>query len=257
MPCAFLTYFAALAPGTGNTQYVPKNCRDRKLSTYISGKFGWHWLFYGLLAYAVLVLLACFFLLGKPAPGQRSSPKEFSTGCLECWRRIISDRYTLAFLVCNTGIAAVCQIYVSNSDFLYLDYYQLEEQVFSYVLSSLYLTRMAITIFNGLLLKRIHYQRIVFWSLPVLAVVTALTYVLDRDFNAPVSVNLAMPVLVFALSGFVVTNAVAGVLQNNTTAATQATALLFILFSSVASAINSLLFFFMTVLQRFSRCLHC
>ena len=215
-----------------------------EFSTYISDKFGWHWLFYGLLAYAALVLLMCIFLLGKPAPVQRSSPKEFWSGCLNCWREIISDRYTLAFIVCNTGIAAVCQIYVSNSDFLYLDYYQLEEQVFSYILSSLYLARMAITIFNGLLLKRIHYQRIVFWSLPLLTVVTALTYVFDRNFNSPVYVNLAMPVIVFALSGFVVTNAVAGVLQNNTTAATQATALLFILFSSVASAINSLLFFF-------------
>ena len=215
-----------------------------ELSTYISREFGWHWLFSGLLIYTIAVLLVCFFLLGKPAPVKRTSSTVFWKGCLECWRKILSDRYTLAFLVCNTGIAAVCQIYVTNSDFLYLDYYQLEEQVFSYILSSLYLTRMAITIFNGLLLKHTHYQRIVFWSLPLLAILTTLTYVLDRDFNAPVSINLAMPVIVFALSGFVVTNAVAGVLQNNASVATQATALLFILFSSVASVINSLLIFF-------------
>ena len=214
-----------------------------EFSTYISKTLGWHWLFLGLLIYAMALLLICFFLLKKAPPVKRPT-KTFYKGCLECWRKIISDRYTLAFLICNTGIAAVCQIYVTNSDFLYLDYYQLGEQAFSYILSCLYLTRMAITIFNGLLLKHTHYQRIVFWSFPALTALTLFTYVLDRYFPFSSPVNLAMPIIIFAVSGFIVTNAVAGVLQNHEAAATQASALLFILYSSIASVINSLLIFF-------------
>ena len=212
-----------------------------EFSAYLAQHASWRYLFSGMLIYAALLQLICLLLIGRPAPVKHSPAKEQWKECFRCWQQMIKDRYTLAFLICNTGVAAVCQIYVSNSDFLYLDYYQLEEQVFSYILSALYLARMAITLFNGLLLKHYHYQRTIFWSMPVLVLFTGVTCVLDTLFTGFTLFNLLMPVLLFALSGFVVTNAVAGVLQNNSYVATQAIALLFVMFSAIASIINSLL----------------
>ena len=215
-----------------------------ELSLNMANLWGWQSLFIAFIVYGILLFIICRFLLGKPRRMVRKTLSKEWQETLQHWHLMLTDRYTLTFLISNTGVAIVCQIYVSNSDFLYLNYYQLENVAYSYILSTLYLSRMTITIVNGLILKHWHYQQVVRWSIPLLTLLTGFTFLLDWYGDAWVGFNLVMPIALFALSGFVVTNAMAGVLQNNSAWAMQATALLFVVFSAIASVINGLLMIF-------------
>lgn len=216
-----------------------------ELALKVTDVLGWRAIFAIFVVYSVLLLIVCAIFLEKverpPEPPIASEWRKTK----QHWKAMLTDRYTLAFLISNTGVAIVCQIYMSNSDFLYLDYYKVEEVAYSYILSILYLSRMTVTIVNGLMLKHWHYQTIVRWAIPLLTCLTALTFMLDWLLGRTLEgVNLVMPIALFALSGFVVTNAMAGVLQNNSDWAMQATALLFVIFSAIASVINGLLMIF-------------
>ena len=154
---------------------------------------------------------------------------------------MVQDRETQAFLVCHTGIAVVCQIYISNSAFLFLDYYQLTEISYSYLISALYVSRTAITLINGLLLKHVFYKWLIDLSLPVLMILALCMLLLDWFYGAALIPSLILVVAFFALSGLVVTNALAGVIKNHENWSMQASALLFIVFSGIASTLNIVL----------------
>ncbi len=144
----------------------------------------------------------------------------------------------------NTGVAIVCQIYVSNSDFLYLNYYQLEEVAFSYILSALYLSRMTITIVNGLILKHWHYQQVVRWSIPLLTLLTGFTFLLDWYGDAMVGFNLVMPMLCSHCRDLWLPMPWRVFCKITQPGLCRATALLFVVFSAIASVINGLLMVF-------------
>ena len=212
-----------------------------ELGTLVAFSQGWQTVYGIMLAYSIVVTLLCMVILKKPEPTHSVDYARYYKSCLRHWKTMLTDRYTLAFLVCNTGIAVVSQIYVSNSAFLYLDYFKLQPLSYSYLLSVLYLSRMMVSVFNGLLLKKYNYLPIVHHTIPLLIFLTLLTTVLDLIYHSAETMNLILPMLLYALSGFVLTNTLAGILLNNANWAMQAVALMFILFSSVASVVNILL----------------
>ena len=212
-----------------------------ELGTVITHSLGWQYVYGMILAYAIVVTLVCMGMLKKPEPAHPVDCAGYYKSCLQHWKTMLMDRYTLAFLACNTGVAIVCQIYVSNSAFLYLDYFRFEQITYSYLLSVLYLSRMMASVFNGLLLKKHNYLYVVHHTIPLLIFLTLLTTVMDLIYHEAALLNQVLPVLLFALSGFVLTNTLAGVLQNNSKWAMQAVALMFVLFSSVSSVVNIVL----------------
>ncbi|KEQ11407.1 hypothetical protein GZ77_25190 [Endozoicomonas montiporae] len=209
-----------------------------ELGTFIASCLSWQYVYAIILVYAVVVSLVCRRMLKKPEPAHPVDCVRYYKSCLWHWKSMLTDRYTLAFLICNTGVAIVCQIYVSNSAFLYLEYFKLRPITYSYLLSVLYLSRMLVSVFNGLLLKRHDYLYIVHHSIPLLIFLTLLTTVMDLIFHQADTLNQMLPIMLFALSGFILTNTLAGVLQNNDKWAMQAVSLMFILFSSMASIVN-------------------
>lgn len=209
-----------------------------ELSTLVSQQWSWHLVFLFMLVYSVTVFLICRLCIGRTLPPENKPTFDFLKKGLCHWKIMVQDRDTLAFLVCHTGIAVVCQIYISNSAFLFLDYYRISEISYSYLISALYISRTAVTIANGLLLKHFFYQKLVDLSLPLLMILALLIALLDWLYGAALIPSLILIVTFFALSGLVVTNALTGVLKNNERWSMQASALLFIVFSGAASILN-------------------
>ncbi len=212
-----------------------------ELSALVSLQWSWHLVFLFMLVYSIAVFLICRFSIGRPQPSASKPTFGFLKTGLCHWKIMVQDRETLAFLVCHTGIAVVCQIYISNSAFLFLDYYRISEISYSYLISALYISRTAVTILNGLLLKHFVYQKLMDLSLPLLIILALIMAILDWLFDAALVPSLILVVTFFALSGLVVTNTLTGVLKNNECWSMQASALLFIVFSGTASILNIVL----------------
>ncbi|WP_152553900.1 MFS transporter [Endozoicomonas elysicola] len=209
-----------------------------ELSTLASQHWSWYSVFVFMLAYSMTTFLICRRSIGKATPPANRLTIEPLKKGLYHWKIMVQDKETQAFLVCHTGIAVVGQIYISNSAFLFLDYYQLTEISYSYLISVLYVSRTAITLINGLLLKHIPYSKLIDLSLPVLMILALCMLLLDWFYGASLIPSLILVVAFFALSGLVVTNALTGVLKNHESWSMQASALLFIVFSGTASMLN-------------------
>lgn len=150
------------------------------IGSYLTTALGWRSIFIFLFILALLALLACLFSLEESLPKKARNPS--LTNALKAYINIIKNRQAMGYIGSMSMTFAGMFAYITASPFVYIEYFGITPQLYSYLFGLNIFAIMLIVIFNARFVKIIGPQRMIIAGTS-LALLSAITMVLLNNIN--------------------------------------------------------------------------
>lgn len=129
------------------------------IGSYLTIYLGWRSIFIFLLIFALLILLACCFILKESLPKNERTPSVIQS--IKSYQDIIKNRRAIGYIGSMSMTFAGMFTYITASPFIYIEYFGVSPQTYAYLFGLNIFAIMLVVIFNAKFVKIIGPQKMI------------------------------------------------------------------------------------------------